>query len=117
MDDLAGQYPQWQYYMEYLHARAYAPQGEPERKGPLEQASPLLQDLLKRNYPDQPVPKYAVQALLPRLDKLGALGWELIQMQPVDVGSNGDIRVSGETTRYTHTYLCIFKRLQRSAQP
>jgi hypothetical protein len=63
-------------------------------------------------YPPQtPIPAFAIQAILPRLNGLGGQGWELVHMQPVRVGSNGDVDVESGGT---HVYLCSFKRRIRS---
>ncbi len=66
---------------------------------------------MQQFYPNDQTPKYAIQAVLPRLNTLGEQGWELVQMEPVRVGVNGDVMVSGGETRYwTNVYLCVFKR-------
>ena len=57
-------------------------------------------------------PIYSPEALMPEMNKLGAKGWEMVHMQPVYVGKNHDIMVheGGGTRRWTHKYLCVFKR-------
>ena len=62
---------------------------------------------------------YDPGALIPLLDAFGKQGWELVSAQPVLVGSNGDVtyeEVFGEG-RWTHKYLCFFKRRKRGIEP
>ncbi len=61
--------------------------------------------------------KYSPVALMPLLNKFGEDGWEMISCHPYSVGDNRDVLThsfnSMTTTagnRYTHTYLCVFKR-------
>jgi hypothetical protein len=110
--DIAGLRPQWEHHIEYIQAVAYV-QGE-AKKGflpapPEHTAKPFL-----KKYYKYEVPEYAVQAILPRLNELGTQGWELVNMEPVVVGVNGDINPGREL--WTNVYLCAFKRLKRSAQ-
>jgi hypothetical protein len=69
---------------------------------------------LREKWPGQKFPRYAAQALMPQLDAYGQQGWELVSIQPVVVGSNGDIliddRTEGMAGVWTSTYLCVFKR-------
>lgn len=100
--DIAGLRPQWEHHIEYIQAEAYSSEHQAN---------------VATYYPGRKVPIYAIQAILPRINELGAQGWELVQLEPVEVGKNGDIRISGgESSRWTYTYLCAFKRLKRSAQ-
>ena len=99
--EIAGLRPQWEHHIEYIVADARDAQ---------------TKDFLATCYPGQKVPLYAVQAILPRINALGTQGWELVHLEPVEVGRNGDIRMGGETSHWTYTYLCAFKRLKRSAQ-
>ena len=50
----------------------------------------------------------------PERFQYGQQGWELVSIQPVIVGGNGDIlitdRTQGYNGRWTSTYLCTFKR-------
>lgn len=56
-------------------------------------------------------PRYSVHTLMPQLTELGAKGWELVSLQPVQVGSNGDVRVCDASSgHWTYTYLAAFKR-------
>ena len=51
---------------------------------------------------------------MPRLNSLGQQGWELLQMTPVKMGSNGDVQVhGGEYAGWSDAYLCVFKRRKR----
>jgi hypothetical protein len=95
MDNLPGN-PQWEYYIEYIVADARQ-----------------QEEFLQQIWPGAKLPKYVVQATLPRLNELGALGWELLHMQPVEVGVNGDICITrGDAFTWSHTYFCVFKRLK-----
>ena len=102
---IAGLRPQWEHHIEYIRANGLDPQ--------LSSFNRDLQTSLQRYYPGQRAPIYAVQAILPRLNELGEQGWELVNMEPVVVGVNGDINPGRE--QWTNTYLCAFKRLKRSA--
>lgn len=101
MDEMNEGRPQWEHYIEYITADVRTPQAR---------------DALASYFPGQRPPAYAVQSILPRLNQLGALGWELVHLEPVEVGVNGDIRLGGETAHWTNVYLCAFKRLKRSAE-
>jgi hypothetical protein len=99
---MANGYPRWEHHIEYIYTDTNKPQ---------------TRDFLATYYPEGNFSRYAAQAALKRLDELGAQGWELVQLEPVEVGKNGDIRIGGgESSRWTATYLCAFKRLKRSAQ-
>lgn len=101
--DMIEARPQWEHHIEYIKAYASIPQ---------------TKDFLASRYPGKNMPMYAVQAVTPRLDKLGEEGWELVHMQPVEVGVNGDILINKDKINgnWTNVYLCVFKRLRRSAQ-
>jgi hypothetical protein len=57
--------------------------------------------------------------LIPELNEIGKLGWELVSLQPVIMGENGDIQVIGDPylggSKWTRRYLCTFKRRVRSS--
>jgi len=61
-----------------------------------------------------PYPRYTPYALQPQLDAFGEQGWELVTMQPVVIGGNGDVLISRENGRglgeWAHNYLCTFKK-------
>jgi hypothetical protein len=85
---------QWEYHLGYITTETR-----------LEQA------FLQENFPGKRLPRYAVQAALPELNALGEQGWELVQMQPVSLGENGDVLVAGgDMRKWTNTYFCVFKR-------
>ena len=90
--------PQWEYYTTFLIAEVNTQKRE-------------LIDM----FPDiHAAPKYDPRALIPELDSLGHDGWELVHMEPVIAGNNGDICMgSTEQTSvrpWTNTYFCVFKR-------
>ena len=87
----------WEYYLEYITTET-------------RQHQAYLQAL----FPGRALPRYAAVAALPRLNQLGEQGWELVQMQPVLLGDNGDVQVvGGEYREWTNTYFCVFKRRKR----
>jgi hypothetical protein len=67
-------------------------------------------DFLASRWPDTTFPRYAVQALIPQLNALGAQGWEPVSIHPVVVGINGDLVMPGYQAGYSRQYLCVFKR-------
>ena len=66
----------------------------------------------EERWPGREYPKYTVRALTPKLNEWGAAGWELVSIRPVVVGNNGDIldKSNAADVRWTHSYLCSFKR-------
>jgi hypothetical protein len=88
---------QWEYLTTFLRAdaqteeaKAFLSRYRPEWKNP---------------------PRYAAESLMPQLDELGSLGWELVHMEPVaEVGRNGDVMLAGSTTQWSNTYFCVLKR-------
>jgi hypothetical protein len=90
--------PQWEYYTTFLAAEVNTQKR-------------ALVDM----FPDiHAAPKYDPRALIPELDSLGQDGWELVHMEPVITGGNGDVCVGtteGTSARpWTNTYFCVFKR-------
>ena len=84
----------WEYYLEYITTEARQEQA-----------------FLQRNFAGQDLPKYSVFAALPRLNAIGERGWELVQMEPVILGRNGDVQITAnDLSLWTNTYLCVFKR-------
>ena len=55
---------------------------------------------------------YAPESLMPRLNGYGEQGWELIHIEPVAVGSKGDVLLQdGSGSRFwSNNYFCVFKR-------
>jgi hypothetical protein len=95
MDEMANYTIRWEYHMEYIRTSTSDQQ---------------TKDYLSTYYPRRGFPKYAAQAALKRLDELGQQGWELVHMEPVDLGRNGDVRIGGEQVYWTNIYFCVFKR-------
>lgn len=77
---------------------------------------------LTSNVQDAPVPirddippdghgKYSTYALMPQLNHLGDQGWELVSIEPVSLGKNGDVvRPDANAARWGRDYFCCFKR-------
>jgi hypothetical protein len=91
---------------------------------------------LQSLWPGWDPPRFAPQALIPKLNGYGADGWELMDIQAVYLDSDANVLIHGgptppegavtgmlkarvgipaspagsEPTRYTHTYLCTLKR-------
>lgn len=56
-------------------------------------------------------PRYSPYKLMPQLNYFGNRGWELISIEPVQVGKNGDVRYADAASGvWTYTYLVAFKR-------
>ncbi len=56
-------------------------------------------------------PKFSTFKLIPQLNALGAKGWELISIEPVQQGKNGDLRYADSAGgQWTYTYFVAFKR-------
>ena len=94
----------WEYYSTFLNAEAES-----------------VQDELKKRFPtEKTFLPFTPRALMPQLDKFGEEGWELVSIQPVQIGKRGDILVHDTygtlnpagNSAWTHTYLCSFKRLK-----
>ena len=57
------------------------------------------------------IPRNTPEAMIPQMNSLGVQGWELVHMQPVITGRNGDVLVHADNSRkWTNTYFCVFKR-------
>lgn len=55
--------------------------------------------------------KYSPYKLIPQLNYFGARGWELVSLEPVQLGRNGDVRYADAASGvWTYTYLVVFKR-------
>ena len=93
MDETAHSIPLWEHYIEYIVTDTRDTQ---------------TKDFLASYYPGERMPKYSAQAALPRLNAIGAQGWELVHMEPVYLEHNGSVVVA--TGIGTNTYFCVFKR-------
>lgn len=67
-------------------------------------------EYLQANFPNQKFERYSPTALSPKLNAVASDGWELVSLQPVFTGGNDDIAAMAAAGRFTHTYLCTFKR-------
>ncbi len=110
----------WEYRNVILSAQAH----DPETRAYLQSV-----------WPGWEPPRFAPQALIPKLNEYGANGWELVQIQPVYLDEDANVLIHGgpqppddpitatikakakipsrtgsEPTRYAHSYLCTFKR-------
>jgi hypothetical protein len=56
--------------------------------------------------------RYTPLALMPELNEMGAAGWEMISIQPVLAGDNGDVFIGSrnQTGSWSHSYLCALRR-------
>jgi hypothetical protein len=79
----------------------------------LEANAEKQQTYLEQKWPGRQFPPYTPQALIPRLDYYGDQGWELVAMQPVIMGDNGDILITTDFRHWSNQYLCTFKRRKR----
>lgn len=91
----------WEYYTTFISA-------DIDRPG--------ARDFLNKSWPEwKNAPRFAVQAMMPELNAIGAEGWELVHMQPVaEVGASGDVRSLGTYYLWSHTYFCVSKRRKRT---
>lgn len=56
-------------------------------------------------------PKYSTFKLIPQLNHFGRKGWELVSIEPVQQGKNGDVRYcDAASSLWTYTYFVSFKR-------
>src|SRR5438046_2635800 len=66
------------------------------------------------------IQQYSAVALTVPLNEIGSQGWELVHMEAVFVGENGDLAafkgVGVLATHWTHSYFCVFKR-RKSGEP
>ena len=104
----------WEYRVEILQSdsephleflRQRWPQGFKQQESGLSFLAPA---------PRGPFPPHTPYALQPQLDAFGEEGWELVTMQPVVIGSNGDVLISrddrGRLGVWATEYLCTFKK-------
>ncbi len=56
-------------------------------------------------------PRFSVYTLIPQLNEFGRRGWELVSVEPVQEGNNGDLRLCDASSgQWTYTYFAAFKR-------
>ena len=56
-------------------------------------------------------PTYSTYKLIPQLNYFGSQGWELISIEPVQQGRNGDLRIPDTAGgQWTYTFFVAFKR-------
>jgi hypothetical protein len=91
---------QWEYLTKFIHASA---------------KSKEVREFLTQRWPAwKNPPQFTPEAMIPELNTLGELGWELVHMQPVDrVGKKGDIHMGDGS--WTSVYFCVFKRRKPTA--
>lgn len=76
-----------------------------------------IKSFLQERIPDlKKPPRYMSESMIPKLNELGAQGWELVHMEPVaGVGKKGDVLFDGGL-QWSNVYFCVFKR-RRPTQP
>jgi len=74
--------------------------------------NPGARELIMERWPDwKDLAKYAPQTMMANLNGFGAKGWELVHMEPVAaVGDKGDVLFTGEFSKWSNVYFCVFKR-------
>lgn len=73
-------------------------------------------EFIKQRFDVKKPARYAPEAMIPELNKLGEEGWELLHMEPVAaVGGKGDVRF--DNGYWSNTYFCVFKRRKPGAIP
>lgn len=66
---------------------------------------------VRDDVPQDITTKYSPYALIPQLNQLGDQGWELVTIEPVVIGRNGDVVVpDAGSARWGRDYFCCFKR-------
>ena len=86
----------WEYMTKFLYSDIEAPGAA---------------QFLQSKWPDWQPAQFSPQAMVPELNEWGAVGWELVHMEPVaDVGQNADVFFPEETPRWSNKYFCAFKR-------
>ncbi len=87
---------QWEYLTELLYANL-------ESQG--------VKEFMQKSFPDwKKPPKYTPETLIPRLDRLGRQGWELVHMQPIAVVDDDLILHPGEYGQKSCVYFAVFNR-------
>lgn len=94
---------QWEYFPTFIEANA-------RDKG--------IKSYLQQRVPDlKKPPRYMPESMMPKLNELGAQGWELVHMEPVaGVGKKRDVLFDGGH-QWSNVYFCVFKRRRPVQQP
>lgn len=87
---------QWEYYTTFVRAEAQYEEAFLEQ----------LKDW------KEGIPQHTPEAMIPRLNALGADGWELVHMMPVGAGGKSDVLMHDNSGNrvWSYTYFCAFKR-------
>jgi len=88
---------QWEYWPTFIEASAKDKE---------------MKEFLRNSVPDlKKPPRYLAEAMMPKLNELGAQGWELVHMEPVaGLGDKGDVLFAGDSREWSNVYFCVFKR-------
>ena len=68
-----------------------------------------IKDFIKAEFDVKRPKRFAPEAMIPELNKLGEGGWEMIHMEPV-AGVGGKQDVLFDNGRWSNYYFCVFKR-------
>ncbi len=91
---------QWEYLTLFVEARA---------------ATKEARQFIKDNFDKKPK-RHSPEAMIPELNQLGEIGWELVHMEPVPrVGGKEDIQF--DRFSWSNKYFCVFKRRKNGAVP
>ncbi len=72
-------------------------------------------ELLQQKWPKWQPRTYSPQTMIPELNELGEQGWEVVHMEPVNIGASHDVYkgvrqfFTGEGG-FTNVYFCLLKR-------
>ena len=92
---------QWEYLTTFVEANANTKE---------------TKEFIKQRFDVKKPARYAPEAMIPELNKLGEQGWELFHMEPVaGVGNKGDVRF--DNGYWSNTYFCVFKRRKPGSVP
>jgi len=93
---------QWEYLTCFLQAEVSS-----------KEAKEFIEERFKKR-----AKRFSPESLIPELNQLGAAGWEMIHMEPVQrVGKQDDLLMGGSYV-WSSSYFCVFKRrLPGSAVP
>lgn len=86
----------WEYFVTIIHADC-------KKEG--------VEDFINSKFPNWKHGRFVPEALIPSLDRQGALGWELIEILPIWQNDDGTIEPPSDF-RITNKYLCTFKRIK-----